>query len=82
MDYKHKILKFARNHRGNGFYEVAFPLLHTNQPLGKRGPHSLNGLQAKYLKFARNHRGNGFYDVASPIVTHKSPPLENGGHIV
>ena len=27
-----------------GFYEVTFVLLHTNQFLGKGGPHNLNGL--------------------------------------
>ena len=46
MDYKQIIPKFAQNHWGNGFYEVPFPLLHTNHHLGKQGPHSLNGLQA------------------------------------
>ena len=50
MDYKQKIPKFAQDHWGKGIYEVAFPLLHTNQPLEKRGPHSLNGLQAKETK--------------------------------
>ena len=39
--------KIARNQSDNGFYEVSFPLLHTNQSLGKLGPHSLNRLQAK-----------------------------------
>ena len=46
MDYKRKKPKFAWNHWGNGYYDVAFPLLYTNHPLGKRGPHSLNRLQA------------------------------------
>ena len=47
MDYMQQILKIAQNHWGNGFYEVPFPLLHTNLLFGKWGPHSLNGLQAK-----------------------------------
>ena len=44
IDYKQKNPKFAQNLWGNGFYEVPFPLLHTNHHLGKRGAHSLYGL--------------------------------------
>ena len=29
MDYKQKNQKFARNHKGIGFYEIPLPLLHT-----------------------------------------------------
>ena len=31
-----KFSKFARNHWGNGFYELLYPLFHTNHPLENR----------------------------------------------
>ena len=65
------ILKFARNHWGNVFYEVAFPLLHTNfvlfhicAPLPPLISRQVGVFAKLFSKFARNHWGNGFYDVA------------------
>ena len=80
MDYKQQFSNFARNQWGNGFYEVPSLLLHTNDPLGKRGPHSLNRLQAKNPKFARNHGGNGFYEVPSSLLHTNHPLGKQGPH--
>ena len=78
MDYKQKIPKFARNHRGNGFYEVLLLLLHTNHPLGKRGLCSLNGLQAKNSKIWTKPLRQWVLWGPSSIVIHKSPPWKMG----
>ena len=77
-DYKQKIPKFARNHRGNGFYEVLLPLLHTNHPLGKRGLYSLNGLQAKNSKICTKPLRQWVLWGPFSIVIHKSPPWKTG----
>ena len=65
MNNRHKPLKFARKYWGNGLYEFAFPLLHTNHPPGKRGLHSLNELQGKnsqiWMKAPRHWVFLGFY---------------------
>ena len=54
MDCNRKILKFARNYWGNGFYEDAFPLLHTKHPL-ENGYHIVwMDYNLQNLKFARN----------------------------
>ena len=45
-----KIPNFSRNHWGNLFYNVHFPSLHTNHPLRKLGPYSLNGLKTTNSK--------------------------------
>ena len=78
MDYKQKVPKFARNHRGNGFYEVLLPLLPTKYPLGNRGPYSLNELQAKKIKiFTKQLRQWVLWGPFS-IIIHKSPPWKTG----
>ena len=70
MDYRLKIPKFARKHWCNGFYEVAFPLLYINYPLGKRGPHSLNGLQAKNPAFCAEPLRQGVLFGPFSIIAH------------
>ena len=77
MDYKQKIPKFARNHWGNWFYEVLFPFLHWNHPLGKLGPHSLNGLQAK-SEICTKPLWQWVLWGPFTIITHKSPPWKTG----
>ena len=78
MDYKEKIPKFAWNHWCNGFYDVHFPLLHTNHPLGKRGPHSLNRLQAKKSEICMKPLSQSVLWGRFSISTHKSPPWKTG----
>ena len=68
----------TRNHWGNGFYEVPFPLLHTNQHLGKRGPHSLNGLSAKISKICTRPLRQWVLWGPFSIITHKLPPWKTG----
>ena len=78
VDYKQKVPKFARNHQGNGFYEVLLPLLHTKYPLGKRGPYSLNGLQAKKFKICTKPLRQWVLWGPFSIIIHKSPPWKTG----
>ena len=62
-------MKFARNYWGNGFYEVAFPLLHTNHLHGKRGPHNLHVLQPKKNRILHETtEAIGFYEVTFPLL--------------
>ena len=68
IDYKEEFSKFATNHWVKGFYENLFQLFHTNHPLGKRRPHSLNGLQRKKKwKLSQKHWANGFYWIPFPL---------------
>ena len=78
MNYRHKTLKFARKHWGNGLYEFAFQLLHTNHTLGKRGPHSLNGLQAKSPEICTKPPRQWVLWGPSSIITHKISPWKTG----
>ena len=82
MDFKQQNLKFAQNHWSNGFYEVPFPLLHTNHPLGKRGPHSLNRLQASNSEICMKPLRQWVLGGRFSIITHKSPPWKSGGHTI
>ena len=80
MDYKQIIPKFVWNHWGNGFYNVHFPLLHTNHPLGKRGPHSFNGLQAK--KIQNLHETTKSISFMTSLFHKQITNLDNGEHTV
>ena len=60
------------------FYEVAFPLLHTNHTLGKRGPHSLNRLQAKNSEICTKPLKQWVLWGPFSIITHKSTPWKTG----
>ena len=72
MDKKKQ--KSAWKHQDNGFYDVPFPLLHTNHPLGKREPYSLNELHAKKFRSLRkNTKTMGLRGWFS-IIKHKSHP--------
>ena len=71
--YKQQILIFAWNHWVNGFYEVAFPLLHTNHPPWKTGATQFEWITSK--KFHNLHETTeamGLWGRFS-IITHKSP---------
>ena len=72
----------TRNHWGNGFYEVPFPLLHTNQHLGKRGPHSLKWIVCQ--KFRNLHETTETMGIMRSLFNYYTQitPLENGGHTV
>ena len=54
-----------------------FHLYHTNHPLGKRGPHSLHGLQPANLEICTKYRDNGFYDITFQLL-NKSAPWKTG----
>ena len=66
---KAKKPNFARKHWGNGFHEVLFLLLHTNHPLGKPAPHSLNRLQATNSEICMKPLSHWVWGLIS-IITH------------
>ena len=73
-------MKFARNHGGNGFYEIAFPLLHTKDLHGKRGPHNLHVFitTKKNRILHETTEAIGFYEVTVTLL-HTNHLLGKGG---
>ena len=66
------------DHWGNVFYKVPFPLLHTNYPLGKRGSHSLNGIQTKNSEICTKPLRQWVSWGPFSIITYKSPIWKAG----
>ena len=74
IDYNQHISKFGRIHWCKWFYEVPFPLFHTNHRLGKRGSHHLNGLQPTIFEICTNQLMQMVLWGPFSIISHKSPP--------